>query len=94
VPLYPFGHVFRAGSRVRIAVQPPGGNRPSWAFASLTYPRKVTNDVAIAPNRPSRAVLPVVSGIAVATPLPACGSLRGQPCRKYVPTANASKGPR
>lgn len=93
VPLFPFGHVFRAGSRVRIAVQPPGGNRPSWAFDSLTYPETVTNDIAVAPDHASRAVLPVVSGIDVPTPLPACGSLRGQPCREYVPTANASQGP-
>ena len=28
VPLYPFAHAFRAGSRIRIVVQPPGGNRP------------------------------------------------------------------
>ena len=35
VPLYPFAHAFRAGSRIRIVVQPPGGNRPSWAFAAL-----------------------------------------------------------
>ena len=39
VPLFPFGHAFRAGSRVRIVVQPPGGNRPSWAFDALTYDR-------------------------------------------------------
>jgi uncharacterized protein len=89
VPLFPFGHVFRAGSRVRIVVQPPGGNRPSWAFDALTYDHKVTNEIAIDPARPSRAVLPVVPGVDVTTALPACGSLRGQPCRPYVPTDNA-----
>jgi predicted acyl esterase len=94
VPLFPFGHVFRAGSRVRIVVQPPGGNRPSWAFDSLTYPNTVTNTIAIGPDHPSRVVLPVVPGLDVPTPLPSCGSLRGQPCREYVPTTNASKGPR
>jgi predicted acyl esterase len=94
VPLFPFGHVFRAGSQVRIAVQPPGGNRPSWAFESLTYPDDVTNEIAIGRNHASRVVLPVVPGIDVPTPRPACGSLRGQPCREYVPTANAGDGPR
>ena len=36
VPLYPFAPRIPRGSRIRIVVQPPGGNRPSWAFdASL-----------------------------------------------------------
>jgi hypothetical protein len=33
-------------------------------------------------------VLPVVGGIAVSTGLPACNTLRGQPCRNYVPLVN------
>ncbi len=95
VPLYPFAHTFREGSRIRIVVQPPGGNRPSWAFATIP-PR--TNDstsvtVARAAATPSKVVLPVVSGVDVSTPLPKCGSLRGQPCRAYVPLDNRSPGP-
>jgi predicted acyl esterase len=92
VPLYPFGHAFRAGSRIRIVVQPPGGNRPAWAFDALTYDGTVTNDVVRSSAQPSKVVLPVVSGVSVTTPLPACGSLRGQPCRAYVPLDNAAKG--
>jgi predicted acyl esterase len=91
VPLFPFGHAFRAGSRVRIAVQPPGGNRPSWAFGALTYSKQVTNDIGLGGEHASRAVLPVLSGVAVPTPLPACGSLRGQPCRDYVAAANGAQ---
>jgi hypothetical protein len=86
VPIYPFAHAFRAGSRIRIVVQPPGGNRPSWAFADLPGPRTVT--LMRSASQPSKVVLPVVPGIAVRTPLPACGSLRGQPCRPYVALAN------
>ena len=93
VPLYPFGHAFRAGSQIRIVVQPPGGNRPAWAFDALTYDGAVTNQVARSRAQASKVVLPVVSGVAVPTPLPACGSLRGQPCRKYAPLDNATKGP-
>jgi predicted acyl esterase len=101
VPLFPFGHVFRAGSKVRIAVQPPGGNRPEWAFAARPQ-KPATNHVALGGAHASRVVLPVVPGVNVPTPLPECGSLRGQPCREYVPTANAhtansdgsSEGPR
>jgi hypothetical protein len=38
--------------------------------------------------QPSKVVLPVVSGIDVSTPLPACDTLRGQPCRTYEPLEN------
>jgi predicted acyl esterase len=88
VPLYPFAHAFRAGSRIRIVVQPPGGNRPSWAFAALAGPRTVT--VSHSEAQPSKVVLPVVSGVDVSTPLPACGTLRGQPCRAYERLVNRS----
>ena len=91
VALYPFAHAFRAGSRIRIVVQPPGGNRPSWAFAALPGPRGVT--VARSAAQPSKVVLPVVSGIDVSTPLPACNTLRGQPCRAYQPSANHEVSP-
>ena len=92
VPLYPFGHAFRAGSRIRIVVQAPGGNRPEWAFDALTYHDPVTNSVGRTRAHPSKVVLPVVSGVSVPTPLPACGSLRGQPCRADVALDNATKG--
>ena len=48
----------RAGSRIRIVVQPPGGNRPSWAFAALPATRTVTLSRSAA--QPSKVVLPVV----------------------------------
>jgi predicted acyl esterase len=84
VPLFPFAHAFRAGSRIRIVVQPPGGNRPSWAFADLGYPQPPAVSVLRTAAHPTQVVLPVVSGIPVPTPLPACGTLRGQPCRRYA----------
>ncbi len=92
VALYPFAHAFRAGSRIRIVVQPPGGNRPAWAFDALRYNHPVTNTIARSVAQPSKVVLPVVPGITVPTPLPACGALRGQPCRPYVPLTNDPTG--
>jgi predicted acyl esterase len=92
VPLYPFGHVFRAGSRIRIVVQPPGGNRPSWAFDALRPDPAPTNTVERSAAQPSKVVLPLVSGVRVTSTLPACGTLRGQPCRPYVPAANTTSG--
>jgi predicted acyl esterase len=94
VPLLPFGHAFRAGSLVRVVVQPPGGNRPAWAFDARTYHRDVTVTVARSRAYPSRVVLPVVAGVDVPTRRPECGSLRGQPCREYVPAANSTEGNR
>ena len=84
VELFPFGHVFRTGSRIRISVQAPGGNRPRWAFRSLPARGRVVNQIARSGAHPSRIVLPVVAGVAVPTALPSCGALRGQPCRDYV----------
>jgi uncharacterized protein len=81
VPVYPFAHAFREGSSVRITVQPPGGNRPKWAFDAITYDRPVQNRVGLAGAHASKVVLPVVEGVDVPTPLPDCGTLRGQPCR-------------
>ena len=82
VPLYYQGHVYRAGSRVRVILSAPGGDQPVWAFAD-TRPRTAVT-VARDPARPSQLILPVVPGIAAPAPLPPCPGLRGEPCRPYV----------
>ncbi|HEX2737534.1 MAG TPA: CocE/NonD family hydrolase [Acidimicrobiia bacterium] len=88
VPLYPFGHAFRAGSRIRISVEAPGGDRPQWTFDTIDAKQHPTNSIAFTSTHPSKVVLPVIPGITVPTPLPACPSLRAEPCRVYVaPTA-------
>ena len=63
VELFPFAAVFRAGSRVRITVEAPGGNRPFWTFDSLPASGTVTNDIAHSIGHPSQVVLPVIPGI-------------------------------
>jgi predicted acyl esterase len=89
IPLYYQGHVYRAGSRMRVTVSAVNGDQPVWAFGE-TVPASGTAEVSIArsASMPSRLVLPVVPGVAVPTPLPPCPSLRGQPCRPYVALAN------
>jgi putative CocE/NonD family hydrolase len=84
VEILPFAHVFRKGSRVRVIVGSPGGNRAQWRFENL--PKGGTVTVLSDAAHPSRVMLPVVPGIDVPAAYPACGSLRGQPCRAYMPT--------
>jgi predicted acyl esterase len=88
VPLYYEGHVYRAGSRVRITIAAPNGTQPIWSF-SHTVPRAITQVwIAHARSMPSSLILPVVPGVSVPTPLPPCPSLRNEPCRPYVAAAN------
>ena len=88
VPLYYSGHVFRAGSRLRITIEAPGGDEPFWAFGVLTPSGQTTDNLARSAAMPSRLVLPVVPGVSVPTPLPPCPGLRGEPCRTYQPITN------
>ena len=86
VALFPFAHPFRAGSRIRLTIDAPGNNRAVWEFRTISDGETVT--VAFDDARPSRLVLPVVSvDVADAAP-PACGALRGQPCRPWVRADN------
>ncbi len=88
VPLYYEGHVYRAGSRIRITISAPGGDQPTWGFADLVPRRRAKVVVAHSEAMPSRLVLPVVPGVEVTTGLPPCPGLRGEPCRRYTPLAN------
>ncbi|GIU88178.1 MAG: hypothetical protein KatS3mg009_2693 [Acidimicrobiia bacterium] len=82
VELFPFGHVFRAGSRVRVQVDAPGGTRPRWKFEALPAAGDARVYVAQGGRHASRVVLPVVEpGVGVPRAYPPCPSLRAQPCR-------------
>jgi predicted acyl esterase len=89
IPLYYEGHVYRAGSRIRVTIAAPNGTQPVWSF-SQTEPAIGTANVAIAssPSMPSSLVLPVIPGLFVPTPLPPCQSLRNEPCRPYKAMTN------
>jgi uncharacterized protein len=88
IPLYYEGHAYRKGSRIRVIISAPGGDQPVWSFSQLvpSAPAKVW--FTQSPAMPSRLVLPVVAGVSVPTGLPACPSLRGEPCRTYQPLHN------
>lgn len=90
--LFPFAHVVRPGSRLRLSIEAPGGNQPLWDYSEL--PGEATNTVGHSAGRPSSVALPLVSdpGAVAALPrtAPSCSvpgvttqaqSLRNQPCR-------------
>ena len=86
IPLYYQGHVYRAGTRIRITIAGVNGAQPIWSFGH-TMPAGGTSKVSIAFSRtmPSMLVLPVVAGAdAQGTSQPPCPSLRNEPCRPYV----------
>ena len=90
IALFPFAHQFRAGSRIRLTIQAPGGDRPEWTFGTLATDGQVTNRVAHDNHRASRIVLPVISnGPDLGVRTAPCPSIRSQPCRAYVDPATS-----
>jgi predicted acyl esterase len=89
IPLYFEGHAYRTGSRIRVTIAAPNGAQPVWSF-SQTEPEGTTANVSVAygPGMPASLILPVVPSVTVPTGLPACPSLRNEPCRPYVAFTN------
>ena len=82
VEVFPFGHVVREGSRLRLWVEAPTALPQLEAFALDPTPAAVTvwRDAA----HPSSLVLPEASGVKVpaeARSQPTCGAALRQPCR-------------
>jgi predicted acyl esterase len=99
IEMFPFAHVIRPGSRLRVNIEAPGGNQPFWKFEELPGP--ATNSVGHSAGMPSRVVLPRLPSAPFFIPnaLPACTlsgvttqavSLRNQPCRDYVADRKAT----
>ena len=84
-----FMHAFRAGSRVRVSIDTPGGVRADWRFALKTFPSTVPYGIGHDATHASKVVLPVLDGVTAPAGLPPCPSLRGQPCRDHAPYTNA-----
>jgi hypothetical protein len=88
IPLYYEGHVYRAGSRIRVRISAPNGDQPIWSFGETDPPGQAQVAIGYGGKTPSRLLLPVVPGGAAPTGLPPCPGLRGEPCRAYVPFTN------
>jgi uncharacterized protein len=90
VPIYPFAHPFRAGSRIRLTIETPGGDTPLWTFENPAYDREVRHRVEWGTATPSALVLMRIPGVAVPVGYPPCPGLRGQVCRTFAPITNQS----
>jgi len=86
IPIDPIAHTFRPGTELRVVISAPGGDRPEWAFDTLDNGQQAT--VGLGGWYASSFVFNVVPGVAATTTLPACGSLRGEPCRAYQAESN------
>ncbi len=84
VEIMPMSHIFRAGSRIRVIIDTPGDSTTRWKFRLLEFETAPQIDIGHDADHPSSIALPLVPGIQVTTDLPACGALRGQPCRDYT----------
>jgi hypothetical protein len=83
IPVDPIAHTFRAGTRLRIVISAPGGDRPLWTFATPATHNAVVDTVALGGAAGSSFVVDEVGGVVPTAALPACGALRGEPCRPY-----------
>ena len=71
----------------------PGRNHGTWEFESPTYAETPTFDLGRGGDHASALRLTVLPGLDVPDAAPPCPSLRGQPCRTYVPVANVAAAP-
>jgi hypothetical protein len=88
VPIGSFSHAFRAGSKIRITITAPGGDRPIWHLQSIS--RGETNTLSLGGSKASSVNLPFISGAIIPTgkTLPGATALRGQPSRDYAAASN------
>ncbi len=86
IPIDPIVHTFRTGTELRVVVSAPGGDRPSWQFATVDSGQAVS--LGFGGIAPSSLTVDVVHNVTATPTLPTCGSLRGEPCRAYQAEAN------
>jgi hypothetical protein len=91
VPIFPVAHPLRAGSRLRVQINTPGGDLPLWFFENRDPGGEdVGHHIGRGGSLASSISLPVLPAGSVDIPAerPICGALRGQPCRTYVELEN------
>ncbi|MEZ5373920.1 MAG: CocE/NonD family hydrolase [Microthrixaceae bacterium] len=88
VPIPAVTHIFRTGSRLRVGVQSPGRSRPLWSFESPDIPADTPVTIGRGGDHTTSLVMPTIGGVEIPEGLPACDTLRGQPCRDHLEVAN------
>ena len=94
VEIFPFAHVVREGSRIRISVHTPGGDKVRWKYILAEVPDDAFVEVGHSAEHPSKVVLPLVptvTGYPEAVP-ENCQALRAQPCRDFEEYTNTPAG--
>jgi hypothetical protein len=79
VEIFPFGQLFRAGTRLRITIEAPTTVPELWGFAALPTP--AVNLIYTDAAHPSSIALPLVTETGSPPSEAACGTIRNQPCR-------------
>lgn len=87
ISLNPIGHTIRKGSKIRVTITAPGGDKTSWRFHTPNTGGAVVDTLQLGVGG-SSLVLPVIAGQWAGAGVPACADLRGQPCRRYRPAFN------
>ena len=91
VPIYPFAHLFRAGSRLRVAVSSPGRDHPFWCFDNPMVPG-AAHEVGRGGAQASSLVLPLWPVDLDHDPVhPHADAHRGQPSRPAEPIHNTAR---
>lgn len=82
--LNPVVHVLRAGHSLQLLLAAPSTvPSPGWGLIPLMLPG--FNTLYHDATRPSRLKIPVVPGVGAQAPMPECGTLPFQPCRRAAP---------
>lgn len=85
-------HAFRADSQLRVMISAPGRNHGLWEFEAPAYDSPPVFAIGHGGEQASMIMMPTVGGVPVKEGLPACPSLRGQPCREYRAVSNTPAG--
>lgn len=90
--LWTVGHVVRQGHRLELSVLAPNPIPSPSYLGSTPVGAPSVNRVYHSPRYPSKLMLPVVPGEKAQAPMPACGTLWFQPCRKASPSPEDWRG--
>jgi len=87
--VFPFDHLFRAGSRIRVVLDTPS-QTGGWNFEPLADAG--VNAILHDPQHPSQIVVGTVSDAGAPAAYPPCDTLLNQPCRPDAFTASDPSG--